>query len=272
MVTQLDAARPLVQRDANFGIQMLGMFGLAESETQRQNPLPRVPEFHDSGFSLAIDTPEGVVGVWSSWLRNGILLGYPRSVERLKDESIAAALGATKQDFSTFEAPGSIFIKHDSETHSSEEFLALRADGKFTSASYGGGRGNMVRVCSQMPYFPQSVAAESVLPLTGGFMKLASEVAALMGGARSVTAHFLDVMLPEQLEISGFHSIEPGTVQIFGERSSRRTFTARRASDLGEELVVLRQGGSSAFPFTPLRRVECVNGADAAFLTRMLVF
>jgi len=37
-------------------------------------------QFHESGWSIAIETPQGVVGLWSSWLNDHFYLGYPKKI------------------------------------------------------------------------------------------------------------------------------------------------------------------------------------------------
>lgn len=43
----------------------------------KQNP--HEPSFHQAGWSIAIETPQGIVGLWSYWLGNRFYLGYPKS-------------------------------------------------------------------------------------------------------------------------------------------------------------------------------------------------
>jgi hypothetical protein len=39
----------------------------------------RAPEFHQTGWQLAFETPTGVVGLWSCWLGDQLVLCYPKS-------------------------------------------------------------------------------------------------------------------------------------------------------------------------------------------------
>lgn len=39
------------------------------------------PKLHEAGWSIAIETPSGVVGLWSCWLKNQFYLGYPKGTD-----------------------------------------------------------------------------------------------------------------------------------------------------------------------------------------------
>lgn len=39
------------------------------------------PNLHEAGWSIAIETPSGVVGLWSCWLKNQFYLGYPKGTD-----------------------------------------------------------------------------------------------------------------------------------------------------------------------------------------------
>lgn len=65
---------------------------LAKAEERATGEKPHQPELHKSGWSIAVETPQGVVGLWSCWLDNQFYLGYPKRtsflVASLPDETV----------------------------------------------------------------------------------------------------------------------------------------------------------------------------------------
>jgi len=59
-------------------LMVLANSTLAEAERKATGKQSHEPKFHESGWSIAIETPRGVVGLWSSWLNNQFYLGYPK--------------------------------------------------------------------------------------------------------------------------------------------------------------------------------------------------
>lgn len=59
-------------------LMMLANSTLADAEQKAIGEQSHEPKFHESGWSIAIETPQGVVGLWSCWLKNQFYLGYPK--------------------------------------------------------------------------------------------------------------------------------------------------------------------------------------------------
>lgn len=59
-------------------LMVLANSTLDEAEQKATGEKPHEPKFHESGWSIAIETPQGVVGLWSCWLNNQFYLGYPK--------------------------------------------------------------------------------------------------------------------------------------------------------------------------------------------------
>lgn len=53
---------------------------LRGAREQAQGLKPRERINHDMGWSLSIETPQGIIGLWSCWLGNQFYLGFPKSV------------------------------------------------------------------------------------------------------------------------------------------------------------------------------------------------
>ena len=73
-------------------LMVLGNSTLAEAERKASGEKTHEPRFHESGWSIAIETPQGLVGLWSCWLKNQFYLGYPKRtsflVAALADETV----------------------------------------------------------------------------------------------------------------------------------------------------------------------------------------
>lgn len=65
---------------------------LDEAEQKASGAKAHEPTFHKSGWSIAIETPQGIIGLWSCWLDNQFYLGYPKQtsflVAALPDETV----------------------------------------------------------------------------------------------------------------------------------------------------------------------------------------
>lgn len=74
---------------------MLANATAAEAEAKESEV--HQPKLHEAGWSIAIETPSGVVGLWSCWLKNQFYLGYPKGTLDLDDtdDLILKTLGVT---------------------------------------------------------------------------------------------------------------------------------------------------------------------------------
>lgn len=59
-------------------LMVLANSTLADAERKATGEQSHEPMFHKSGWSITIETPRGVVGLWSCWLNNQFYLGYPK--------------------------------------------------------------------------------------------------------------------------------------------------------------------------------------------------
>lgn len=59
-------------------LMVLANSTLVDAERKATGEQSHEPKFHESGWSIAIETPQGVVGLWSCWLNNQFYLGYPK--------------------------------------------------------------------------------------------------------------------------------------------------------------------------------------------------
>src|SRR3989339_2182796 len=81
-----DLQRALLMMQANSA--------LADAERKASGEQPHEAQLHESGWSIAIETPQGIVGLWSSWLKNHLYLGYPNTTPiQIADQHIMDTLG-----------------------------------------------------------------------------------------------------------------------------------------------------------------------------------
>lgn len=71
---------------------LLADMATKDAQAARDNPSEREPVTVDAGFSLAIETADGIIGLWSCWLKDQFFLGFPKEWE-LPAELIATHMG-----------------------------------------------------------------------------------------------------------------------------------------------------------------------------------
>ncbi len=76
-------------------LMVLGNIISDEAESRVNGTKEHIPLLHKDGFSISVQTPQGVVGLWSCWLRNKFYVGYPKNIQ-IKDETIMNTLGVKK--------------------------------------------------------------------------------------------------------------------------------------------------------------------------------
>lgn len=83
------------KHDPTRALLMIGAnSALKEAEQQAGGQKPHKPKFHECDWSIAIETPWGVVGLWSCWLGDRFYIGYPKSATGvIEDELIINTLG-----------------------------------------------------------------------------------------------------------------------------------------------------------------------------------
>lgn len=78
-------------------LMVLANATLADAEQKAAGEKSHESKFHESGWSIAIETPQGIVGLWSCWLKNQFYLGYPkRTTFLIADQLIMDTLGVER--------------------------------------------------------------------------------------------------------------------------------------------------------------------------------
>ncbi len=87
------AINETAERDSlRAGMMLLANASLAEAERKASGEERHRPRLRKAGWSIAIETPQGVAGLWSCWLENQFVLGYPGSCS-VPDQVIMDVLG-----------------------------------------------------------------------------------------------------------------------------------------------------------------------------------
>jgi hypothetical protein len=78
-------------------LMLMGNAALDEAEQQATGVKPYQPRFREMGWSIALETKKGVVGLWFCWLGDRFYLGYPIPTRalpiRVTDKIIMETLG-----------------------------------------------------------------------------------------------------------------------------------------------------------------------------------
>lgn len=69
-------------------MMLLANSTLEEADQKASGQAKHVPKEKKSGWSISIETPQGIVGLWSCWLEDRFYLGYPRDTPVLMQAEI----------------------------------------------------------------------------------------------------------------------------------------------------------------------------------------
>lgn len=275
-------------------LKVLANATLREAKELARGQKSYQPTFHEAGWSIAIETPRGVVGLWSCWLKNQFYLGYPKSVEAIPDEVILSTLGVEHgrpvanrfgddklRQWAAFYGPalpkqqGRVWIDHSEWNMWGRHFAVITEKGLET-VSYGHDRSRGIYTDEFSHYHqcgPQAPSAEPAViqPYRDKFLALACKIAERMGGATAVNIDYAFVLVPELLKPLGYKKIR----WLKGKRGRREGWghelvRGEKSTDAGTEMIMLKSG-NSLVPWSTIRRVPCA-WIDAKRLIELLTF
>lgn len=269
---------------------------LADAEQKAYGEKQYVPEFHKSGWSIAIETPRGVVGLWSCWLNNQFYLGYPKenndfpNAEQVVEQLIMQILNVEPalpveninfgmRQWAKFYGPqlpdkkGRVWVNHSKFDSSSHHFSVITKFGNLQNVYYGHDESNGVRTIEfsffndKEPEAPNATP-EVIQPYRDKFLALACEIAQRMGGALAVNIDYGFVLVPEQITALGYGNVKwikgsPGTREGWGKEVVY--------ADKDIEMLVLKSG-NDLVPWSTIRRILCTSKLNAEQLISYLTF
>lgn len=247
---------------------------LRDAQAQAEGLEIREKGYHDKGWELSIQTPNGIVGLSSSWLGTRFYLGYPKEFlpprTQVTDKLITTILGVEKADVLSAGSWGRFYgplepnggrVWFDYDRNSTGARFPNTTDGELQEVYYWHPTANGV---TNYPYSEYSqdtsedaptAAEEAVQRYRDRFILLASEIAFLIGGARAININYGFVLVPEDLDREGYGGVSflKGDWGI-REGGGRELVRGQR----GDSTIIL-QSGNSLVPWSTILRAP-VNG------------
>ena len=264
---------------------LLMMAQLEEAEIKKKEATQmHEAKAHDMGFSLAFETPEGIIGLWSCWLGDQLYIGYPRNWD-VSDELIKATLQMedeklmTRRQWGKFygkrmDGGGRVWVDH-TENHSHGRTFDLIQNGNLKKLHCGHDGSKSVYSIGYTCFTEEELDAPTakekhVQPYRDAFMQLALNLAKEHGGVTAVhIAYDFTILTPALLEAEGYKDIyyvegNPQYVSSFGG-------TVVHAKKEQEEILL--KSGNSLVPWVNIRKVPVTSELTVEkILKELLVF
>lgn len=278
-------------------LMLMANLTLKDAAEQAAGTKIREPQLHEDGWNIAIDTPAGVVGLWSCWLGNQFYLGYPKTVQlilgtldelavrhlaiiEVPDKLIRDTLDMEparpvknirfgSRQWAKFYGPqlpnnqGRVWVDHSDRDSSGHHFEVISPSGGLQEIYYGHDYSRGVRTYEfsffdgEEPEAPNA-SQDAIRPYRDKFLALACAVAEKMGGASAVTINYGFCMVPEDLEREGYE-IE-WLKGVPGRREGWGADIVRAVK--GGETIILKSG-NSLVPWSTIRRVPFDGSVEA---------
>jgi len=289
-----DTLRWLLMRQANENLK--------EARAQAEGEISRERKYHDEGWSISIETPRGIVGLWSCWLGNRFYLGFPNDVSEVTDELIMKTLDVERAlpvrqvnaiavndwnyegEFADKDKPlekteagqiigysyygqrlwakfygpiensgGRIWVDFSDFESSGLPFPYIDASGNLNEIYYGHDRSMSI---STFPFnFHNKYAEEgpitdkeSIQRYREKFIRLASEIAFLMRGAKAICIDYGQSMVPEDLYREDYQNI----CWLKGDLGERKGFGNEVVRGQKGDSTVILKSGNSVVPWSTI--------------------
>jgi len=249
------------------------------------------PSFHQSGWSITIETDKGLVGLWSCWLEDKFYIGYPLDY---KDDMSSLIKDILKVNDSPMEVPhyidntmilrqwakfhserydgyGRVWIDYAPFNSYSHEFLYIK-ENNLTKVYYG--HHESYSICTfpftfyseKAPDSP-TTRSEIIQQYRNGFIELAITIALKIGKIQAININYGFVIVPEQLESLGYTNIK----YIKGNKEKQDGWgnTVIYACKGSEEIIL--KSGNSLVPWSTIRRIP-TDRLDGKDINNYLIF
>lgn len=230
------------------------------------------------GWSVAIETTNGIVGLWTCWMGNSIKLFYPLDVT-IPDEMIMETLNVTlakpvanerfgrrlwaKYYSEKLEDCGRVWIEQEA-SHSNGYHLKTIRNKKLEEHYCGHDRTNTVwtydfNFCSETEPEAPNCKEENIQTYREKFVQLLVKVAKLVGDIKAVNIDSgLVLYTPETLVAKGYD------VTSWKERDKKYCY----AQD--ENFEIILKSGNSAVPWISIIRYPSTNELTAENLIKRI--
>lgn len=247
--------------------------------TEKQKSKERQPKFHRSGFYLTLETPEGNMGLWSSWAESSFYLGYPLEWQ-VEDELIMKTLGVreskpvyhekyvgndkpcevTTRKWGRFysdmqETGGRVWVDKGAYDMNLHTFPLIQHK-QLSQLTYGHTKNNKISTypfhqCNEREIEAPTTNRDSIQTYRDAFLSLAIAIANEHGGVTNIHIKLDEtVWTPEMLQNEGYTDI----TYLKGDYKKHEVLgdTVLYAK-CGEEELVL-QSGNSLVPWISSRK------------------
>lgn len=247
--------------------------------TEKQKSKEHQPKFHRSGFYLTLETPEGNIGLWSSWTESSFYLGYPLEWQ-VEDELIMKTLGVresqavyhekyvgsnkpcevTMRKWGRFysdmqEAGGRVWVDKGAYDMNLHTFPLIQHK-QLSELTYGHTKNNKISTypfhqCNEREIEAPTTNRDSIQTYRDAFLSLALAIASEHGGVTNIHIKLDEtVWTPEMLQNEGYTEI----TYLKGDFKNHKVLgdTVLYAKRGEEELVL--QSGNSLVPWVNNRK------------------
>lgn len=254
------------------------------ARAQAEGKKEREVKFHESGWSLTLETPKGMVGLWSCWLNNGFFLGYPKTENPasridVPEVLIMKTLGVElaqpvvhyyngkreERLWARFYGPrekqfGRVWIDKGDDHSNGFSFSYIDNNGEFAELYYGHSLSMGISTYPsnffsyEEPDGPNATE-EAVQKYRDKFLRLAVEIGFIMGGIQAVDIDLGFSMVPEDFYKENYKNI----TWLKGQRGKRQGWGHELIRAQKGDATVILKSGNSLVPWSTIMRTETKN-------------
>lgn len=238
----------------------------------------REKKYHEFGWQVSIETPQGIVGLWSCWLGDRFYLGFPKNIE-IPDKLIMDSLGLQLSadvgrlgDFSVSrlwakfcgrreKEGGRVWVDFNKDSSDMHHFDYINGEGQIQTAHYGYNQSSNIDTFHYSEFDennPDNPTGhrDTVQQYRDGFLLLAAKIAFLMGGVKAVDIGFETVSLvPEDLYNEGYNNVE----WVKGEMGERKGWGNEIVRAKKGDSTVILKSGNSLVPWVTILKAPVGN-------------
>jgi hypothetical protein len=264
--------------------------GVSENAKEKTTLKKHIPTLHNSGWSILIETDNGVVGIWSCWLDDKFFIGYPldflENIDNLILNTLQVKKGTiVKQDCfgelrdrkwakfcsNQYEGYGRVWIEYDKFNSNGYHFKYIN-NKKLNECYYGHNNSYSINTfpfgfySENAPDSPTS-KPEIIQQYRDKFIDLGIKIAKRIGQIKAINIDYGFVIVPEQLITLDYSNIE----YIKGSQEIQEGWggTEIYAKKDNEEIIL--KSGNSLVPWSSIRRIS-VEDLNVETVLKYLTF
>lgn len=242
-----------------------------KKETKLHEPL-----FHPDGWSIAFHTNKGIVGLWSCWLSNRIVLCYPLSQEKLTDDiilkhfdleiSTAVPFENNQRKWSEYYGRrtdvGRVWFQHERQ-HSYGYHFKHFTDFELNEMYYGHGHSQVLATYPFDFYYGKyedcpTTKSEHIQKYRDLFIQFVLN----NWKVHAITIQFNNVLVPQQLSALGY-----AIKWLKGNENERNCWGDQLVQGTKKDEYVFLQSANSLVPWITIRHFPYKNQSIEEILT-----